>query len=101
MYILVFVALSSALLYVVGRLRGWRPAALGAAAARLLECVGLAVVLFALNVAVAVLTILVVRAATGRFVSLYLATDFTLALLAFVQAVLVQWWRALGAPSGE
>ena len=102
MYVLLFVATSSALLYLEGRRRGWRAGALRPAAARLLECLGLAALLFALNVAVAAATILALRAATGRFVSLYVATDSTLALLSLAQSVLVQWWRALGkAPPGD
>jgi hypothetical protein len=93
-----FVTLTSAALYAAGRRRGWSARALRPAAARLLECLGLALALLLMNVAAGVLTVLVLRAATGGFVSLYVATDSSLAPLSLAQAVLFQWWRALGGP---
>src|SRR5688572_26105408 len=95
MYILIFVALTSLILYTLGRRRGWSTAALAGAVGRMLECLGLAVVLMVLNVATAALVILVARVVAGHFFSLYLATDLTLVPLSVAQAVLVQWWRTL------
>ena len=67
-----------------------------AAAGRLLECVGLTVVFAALNVLAGAAGVLLARALTGRFWSMYVNTDSTILLLALAQAIVVQWWKAGG-----
>jgi hypothetical protein len=83
--------------YVFGR-RVWRLPGDGlpAAAGRLLECVGLTVAFAALNVLAGAAGVLLARALTGRFWSMYVNTDSTILLLALAQAVVVQWWKAGG-----
>jgi hypothetical protein len=92
-YVLVFVAVSSAVLYGVGRRLGWRSADLGPAFGRMIEYVGLTFLVLVLDVLAAAGTILAMRVLTGHFVSMYLATDSTLIVLAAAQAAVVQWWR--------
>jgi hypothetical protein len=60
----------------------------------MVECVGLAIGLVALNVAVGFLLVLALRRLTGSFVSLYLNTDATLVALSVLQAIALQWWLA-------
>ena len=62
----------------------------------MLECVGLTVVLAALNLAVGFVLVLALRALTGSFVSLYLNTDGALLVLALLQAIVLQWWLSAG-----
>jgi hypothetical protein len=99
MYLLSFVALTSAALYGWGRRQGWSARALGAAAWRTLECLGLALALLALNLVTGVLMALAMRVATRSFISLYGAADLTLVPLSLGQAILFLWWRALAAAS--
>ena len=101
MHLLSFVAVTSAVLYAWGRRQGWSARTLGAAASRTLECLGLALVLLMLNLAVGVLMALAMRMATGSFISLYGASDITLVPLSLAQAILFQWWRALAAASRD
>lgn len=92
-YLLLLFAVTSTALYLAAtRGLGARRGALRPALARLLECVGLAIVLAALNLAVGFLLVLALRRLTGSFVSLYLNTDGTLLVLSLLQAVLLQWW---------
>jgi hypothetical protein len=57
------------------------------------ECVGLTLVLLALNVAVGMIAILAARLLSGRFVSLYIVSDTTLLMLSLLQALTFQAWR--------
>jgi len=92
-YLLLLFGLTSSALYFAGiRGLGLRPAALRPALGRLLECVGLAMVLAALNVGAGFLLVLALRRLTGSFVTLYLNTDVTLLALSALQAVALQWW---------
>ena len=59
---------------------------------RTAETVGVAVAFFVVNVGVIALGTLVLRS-LGLFISLYVATDYTLIFLSFLQAVLLQHWR--------
>ena len=61
---------------------------------RLLEWVGLSVVFYALNLFIGFALVLLLRKLTGSFVSMYVNTDATLALLSAFQALVFQWWRA-------
>jgi hypothetical protein len=95
LYVLGLVALTSCLVWWGGR--RWArldKASLRPAFARLLECAGLAVAFYALNVLVGFAAVLVLRKLTGSFISMYLNTDATLSLLSALQAVTFQWWRA-------
>jgi hypothetical protein len=58
----------------------------------LLECVGLGVAFFVLNLLVALVAIMVLRL-TGYFVSLYLGTDIALVVFSFLQGTVFQFWR--------
>lgn len=67
---------------------------------RTLECVGLAVGFYVLNVAAGFVMVLFVRRLTGSFVSLYVNTDATLTMLSVLQAITFQWWRAESNEAG-
>ena len=79
--------------YLVGARRGWPRARLGWALGRALDCVGLGLVFLALNLLVGGALVLALRAATGRFVSLYVLNDGTILLLSLLQGMIAQWWR--------
>lgn len=71
-----------------------RPDDLGRAGLRALECVGLGMAFLAANVAIGVGGILVARAMTGHFVSVYLVSDETLVLVSGLQGLVFwSWWR--------
>jgi hypothetical protein len=97
LFLLAVAGATSLGIYVFGR-RAWglRGDDLPAAAGRLLECVGLTVVFTALNVLAGVAGVLLARAVSGRFWSMYVNTDATILLLALAQAIVVQWWKAGG-----
>jgi hypothetical protein len=93
-YVLVLCGLSSAAAVWLGRRRGLRAAALLDALGHCLECVGLAVVLLAANVALGMAIVLGLRVLSGRFLSLYANADITLLVLSLLQAIaLSSWWR--------
>lgn len=94
--LLLFGVTSPALYFAATRGLGVRRAALPPALARMLECVGLAIVLAALNLAAGFLLVLALRGLTGSFVSLYLNTDGTLLALSLLQAIVLQWWLREG-----
>ena len=99
-YLLLLFGVTSPALYLAAtRGLGARREALRPALARMLECVGLAIVLAALNVAVGFLIVLALRRLTGSFVSLYLNTDGTLLALSLLQAIALQWWMREGEAS--
>jgi len=89
------VAVTSALVWVIGRRAlGLRSSALRPALVRLLEWVGLSAVFYAVNLFAGFLAVLALRKLTGSFISIYVNTDATLALLSAFQALVFQWWRA-------
>ena len=59
---------------------------------RTVETMGVAVAFFVVNVGVTVVGILALRS-LGLFVSLYIATDYTLIVISFLQGVVFQYWR--------
>lgn len=100
-YLLAVVTATSLLAYLVGRRWGGLvPGTLSAAALRVLEWAGLAAGFYLLNVAVGLAAALLLRA-LGAFVSPYVTTDATLAVLSALQAVAYQWWRADGDRPGS
>ena len=95
LYLLGLVALTSWLAWWGGR--GWArldKAAVRPALVRLLECAGLVVAFYVLNLLVGFVAVLVLRKVTGSFISMYVNTDATLVVLSALQAVAFQWWRA-------
>lgn len=95
-FILVLVGLTSLGMYWVGtKVWGFSAHGLRLAMGKVLESVGLTLLFLALNLAVGMLAILAGRFLTGGFVSLYLASDATLLVLAFLQGLTFQWWREL------
>ena len=95
LYLLGLVALTSWLAWRGGR--RWARldgAPLRPALVRLLECAGLTVGFYVLNILVGFAAVLVLRKLTGSFISMYVNTDWTLTLLSAFQAVTFQWWRA-------
>ncbi len=94
--LLALIGLTSIQLYILGRKGlGLSAQTLGAAAAKMLECVGAALVFFGVNLAVAGLTILAIRKLTGMFLSLYPANDVVWLILSSLQGLTFQWWREL------
>ncbi|MBI4636101.1 MAG: hypothetical protein HY727_07085 [Candidatus Rokubacteria bacterium] len=96
-FLLVVVTLTSAgACWLGARTLGHSVAALGAALGRMFECAGVVLVFFAANLAVGSLAVLAVRALMRDFVSLYLAADLTLLLVALLQGLVFQSWRETG-----
>ena len=62
--------------------------------------IGVAVAFFVINVTAVVVIVLVLRA-TGRFVSLHAATDPILIVLSVIQAAAFQFWRYSNGHKGE
>lgn len=94
LYLILLVALTSALSWLAGRRGLGLRASVRPALGRLLEWVGLSVLFYALNLLIGFALVLLLRTITGSFISMYVNTDATLALLAAFQAVVFQWWRA-------
>ena len=76
------------------RLMGLKASFLRPALRRLPEWVGLTVLLYALNLMTGFALVILFRKLTGSFISMYMNTDATLALLSAFQALVFQWWRA-------
>jgi hypothetical protein len=94
-FILLVVGLTSAGAYVLGTVRlGFSGSGIRLALGKTCECVGLMLVFGVLNLAVAMFTILAIRSLSGRFVSLYIASDTTFLTLSWLQALTFQAWRA-------
>jgi hypothetical protein len=87
-------AITSAGAYLLGRRRlGLSPRALVAAIDKTLECLGLTVLFYGLNLGIGVLGILAARRFSGAFVSLYSVADVMLLVLSLLQALVFAWWR--------
>jgi hypothetical protein len=94
LFILAVAGLTSASAFVLGVARlGFSKSGLRLALGVGCECVGLTLVFSVLNLAVAIFAILVVRSLSGRFVSLYIASDTTFLMLSWLQALTFQAWR--------
>jgi hypothetical protein len=88
------VALTSLGAYIVATQRlGLRRNTLPAAVGETLECVGLAVIFLAGNLAVGVALVFGFRILSGRFISVYGLNDITLVVLSVLQALVLQSWR--------
>jgi hypothetical protein len=76
------------------RYAGLRRADLPRAVVETLECLGLVLIFLLANIAVGTALILGLRAVTGRFISVYIVNDATLAILSLLQALVIHRWRA-------
>jgi hypothetical protein len=95
-FVVILVVLTSLGMYWFGaKIFGFSPQGLRPAFGKVLESIGLTLLFFALDLAVGMFTILAGRFLTGGFVSLYLASDATLLVLALLQGLTFQWWREL------
>jgi hypothetical protein len=89
------VGLTSLGAYLAGtRFAGLRRVGLRWAVMETLECLGLIVIFFLGNFAVGAALILGLRAFGGRFISVYIVNDATLAILSLLQALVFHQWRA-------
>jgi len=102
LYLLMLVALTSLAAVLVGRrVLGLDPRRLRAASRRAIETLGAALLFWAANVLLGVTLAVVVRTLGLGFVSVYVNTDFSLGILALMQALLFESWREHGrAASG-
>jgi type IV secretory pathway VirB3-like protein len=93
-FILIVAGLTSVGSYILG-VKGLRlsRSELWLALGRACECVGLTLAFFLLNMAVAMFVILAGRSLSGRFVSIYIASDITLLIVSLLQALAFQAWR--------
>jgi hypothetical protein len=91
-FLLLLVVCTSAGTYGFGRRRFGLQVPISQGIQRAVETVGVAVVFFVVNVGVTVVGILALRS-LEVFVSLYVATDYTLIVLSFLQGVVFQYWR--------
>jgi hypothetical protein len=94
--LLVVVALTSVVAWTLFRGR-LLPRRLGHALATALECIGLTVVFFGVNLLISFVAVLGLRMA-HVFVPLYVADDVVLPLLSLAQGLVFRWW-ALGESS--
>jgi hypothetical protein len=93
-FVLIVAGLTSAGASVLGITSlGFSKSGLWLALSKACECVGLIVVFSALNLAIAMFAILAIRSLSGRFVSLYMASDTTFLMLSLLQALIFQAWR--------
>ncbi|HEX9869023.1 MAG TPA: hypothetical protein VGC99_10580 [Candidatus Tectomicrobia bacterium] len=93
-FILIITGLTSGGMFILG-VRGLRLSRSGPGwvLGKVSECIGLTLLLFLLNLAVGMCSILAWRSLTGHFVSIYLASDTTLLILSLLQALTFQAWR--------
>lgn len=99
-FVLILVGLTSIGAYLLGAKRlalSWRH--LRVAMGRMLECIGMTLVFFLVNLAAGMAIVLAGRLLTQGFVSLYLANDVSLVMLSFLQALTFQWWRQSAEPA--
>ena len=79
---------------VVTRGVGLRAATLPSAVMRALDCLGLAVLFLLGNLGLGLVLVLGLRAITGQFLSVYVLSDATLAVLSLLQALVLHCWQA-------
>jgi hypothetical protein len=83
--------------YLLGRRRhGLAPQSLRDAVGTALETVGLAVLFLGVNLALVLFPLLILRAWSGWFVSVYGIDSGTLAAVSLCQALVYRWWRERG-----
>ncbi len=94
-FLLALVAITSVGAHALGRKKlGLSGRGLLAALGKVLEGLGATLGFLIINVAGAVLIILVLRS-MGRFVSVYLVNDVVWVALSLLQGLTFQWWREL------
>ena len=78
-------------------------AGLGAAIGKMLESIGMVLIFLAVNLALALMMVLLARGVTGVFVSAYVTDDLVWLGLSAIQGLAFQWWRGVAAssPPGE
>jgi hypothetical protein len=81
--------------YFGARALGLSSASLGAAIGKMLETVGIVLIFLAVNLAMALMIVLMARGVTGSFVSTYLTDDVVWLGLSLIQGLAFQWWRGL------
>ncbi|HSF30466.1 MAG TPA: hypothetical protein VLK82_08355 [Candidatus Tectomicrobia bacterium] len=93
-FILIVAGLTSVGGYTIG-VKGLRllRSELWGALGKTCDCVGLTLIFFLLNIAVAMFAILAVRALSGRFISIYMASDITVLIMSSLQAITFHAWR--------
>ncbi len=92
-FVLGLVGLTSVGAYLVGTRKLGLPAnGIRLAAAGALECIGMTLVFFIVNVMAGVVIVLAARILTRQFVSLYFA-DETLLVLSLLQGLVFKYWR--------
>jgi hypothetical protein len=77
----------------IGRL-GLAARRLATAVLFVFQVVGMSTLFFLANLAIGLICVLVVRGATGQFVSVYLLNDPTLCVLSALQGACFECWRA-------
>jgi hypothetical protein len=93
-FILVITGLTSGGMFILGvRALRLSRAGLWLVLGKVCESIGLTLVLFLLNLAVGMFAILAWRSLTGRFVSIYIASDTTVLILSLLQALAFHAWR--------
>jgi hypothetical protein len=96
---LILVGFTSVGAYVLGtRVLGLPARYIRKAVGKMLECFGISLVFFVVNLSAGVISILVARATIRVFVSLYMAADVTVLFLSVLQGLTFVWWRDLSAP---
>ncbi len=102
MFILLLVGLTSIGMYVLGsKGLGYTQDTLGAAVTKVVECIGVVLAFFLVNLAAGALIVLAARHLMGGFVSLYLVGDVTLLVLSLLQGLTFQFWREFSQPQGK
>jgi hypothetical protein len=93
-FVLILVGVTSILAVVIGVWGlGLRLPVLKPATGKALECIGLMLGFFVLNLAIGMAGILVWRRLTHTFLSLYALGDVALLGLSLCQGLIFQWWR--------
>jgi len=91
--IVAIVLATSLALLVLGRRARWSWRGLGRAGVVALETVGATALLFAANLALGFVAVLLGRRFTPFYASLYVVSDVSLLILSLLQAVILQAWR--------
>ena len=100
LFLVALVGVTSVLAYLTGTRRlGLSGRSLWAALARMLECIGMALVFFIANLGLGIVLILAFRTLTPRFAPLYLANDVSLLVFSLVQGLTFCWWWRIHGPS--